>query len=110
MPYTVSQDKWPYFKARIIESGLPSPLSAIHDDASGTVTVTFEPPLSPAIDATVLRYIKAGDANISVSKYAAIESDIATLRSFIPNQSPTNAQSVAAIKSIIRVLATLIND
>ena len=52
----------------------------------------------------------SGIGVVTPAEYAAIEDDIAGLKAFIGLTSPTNAQSVAAIKGLIRVLGAIVRD
>ncbi len=77
-----------------------------------TSTITWTPDLTTQELATVNSVVKLalGSTLITKAERDAIDSDIVTLRAFFQNATPTNAQSVAAIKSIINVLRVMLRD
>jgi hypothetical protein len=83
----------------------------VMDDDGATLTLTFAPDLSPEEETRLGRIVRlAGLMRVTPSEWAAIEPDIDGLRTYHDLASPTNAQSVAAIKAIIRVLRAILRD
>lgn len=79
----------------------------------GAVVYTFIPDLTPAESATfddLVRTIRARVPSITLVEYQALKSALSGLRQYHGLASPTNAQSVAAIKAIIEVLRALLRD
>lgn len=75
-------------------------------------TLTFTPDLSATEIDTLARIVAVLTSPLfsAPDDYAAIMAQVPTLRAYFLEPSPTNAQSVAAIKSIIIVLRALIRD
>lgn len=83
---------------------------SVTDDGT-TLTVVFTPDLTPDEAATLARIVHiSGIGVVTPAEYAAIEDDIAGLKAFLGVTSPTNAQSVAAIKALVRVLGAIVRD
>lgn len=76
-----------------------------------TLTAVFTPDLSQAEAATLTAIVRvSGIGVVTPAEYAAVTDDVAALRTFLRIASPTNAQAVAAIKSLIRVLGAIVRD
>jgi hypothetical protein len=80
------------------------------------VVLTFTPDLTAA-EATKLSDFMADIATmahfgvtLTLAEWQAIKADAAGLRAYLAVASPTAAQTAAATKAIIRVLATIIRD
>lgn len=72
----------------------------------------FDPDLTSSEQAAVSDIIAACGTNLtlSVSEWQAIKSDVTGLRAYLGLTSPTNAQTVAATKAIIRVLGAILRS
>jgi hypothetical protein len=76
----------------------------ITDDGS-TLSATFTPDLTAGEANTLRRIVRiSGFGMMTPDDIAGIEADIDTLTAFVALGNPTNAQAVAAVKSVIRVL------
>lgn len=77
-------------------------------------TPIFKPPLTSAEQATLTDLQHMANfglsSNISLAEYQAFKSDAATAKNYLGLTSPTNAQTVAALKSVIRVLGALLRS
>lgn len=84
----------------------------VADLSGSTLTLIFIPDLGPAKSAALDSLVRAAKSVVGLTSAErdALETDIATLRAYYQNASPTNAQSVAAIKSIIAVLRAAFRD
>lgn len=83
---------------------------SVTDDGT-TVTVVFTPDLTPAQVQTLAAIVRiSGIGVVTPAEYAAVSGDVANLKTYLGLTSPTNAQSVAAIKSLIRVLGVIVRD
>lgn len=83
---------------------------SIEDDGN-TLTLTFTPDLTAGEETILARIMRVeGLMRITPAEWSIIEPDIDGLRTYMDISSPTNAQSVAAIKAIIRVLRALMRD
>lgn len=80
-------------------------------DNGTTVSVTFTPDLSAADLNTLIAIVHiSGIGVVTPAEYVAVSGDVANLKAYLGLTSPTNAQSVAAIKSLIRVLGVIVRD
>jgi hypothetical protein len=80
-------------------------------DDGTTLSLVFEPDLTPAQETMLRRLIRiSGMLRITPAEWANIEDDLTTGIAFVQNAVPTNAQSVAAVKSLWRVLGALLRD
>lgn len=84
----------------------------VADLSGSTLTLVFIPDLSPAKATALDSLVRAAKSvlGLSPAERDALEDDIAGLRTYYGLASPTNAQSVAAIKAIIRVLRAALRD
>ena len=81
------------------------------EDDGVNLTLTFTPDLDPGEEDTLRRVMRVGMLmRITPAEWAAIEGDISGLRTYDGLSSPTNAQSVAAIKALIHVMRALMRD
>jgi len=88
------------------------PVSDWTDDGDGNLSPVFVPPLTPteqAIFDDISRMARFG-VDVSLAEWQAIKEDAAGLKQYLGVTSPTAAQTAAATKAIIRVLATIIRD
>lgn len=93
---------------------LRSPSSCATDGTTGDPILTFDPALTAAEQTTysdLLLMAKFGiSANLTLAEFQAIKPDLATARQYVGLSSPTSAQTVAALKSTIRVLGALLRE
>lgn len=91
---------------------LRPPAQAYYDDVADQVVVTFSPALTPGEQTTLdnLRRLAGAALTISPAERAAIEDEIDGLRTYFGLATPTNAQSVAALKAIIVILRAVLRD
>ena len=93
-------------------AGVRAPTS--YEGGLGTLpcVLTWVPDLTPSEQATVdsIVQLSIGSVLVTPAERTAIDPDIVLLRAYFLNASPTNAQSVAAIKSIIRMLRAILRD
>lgn len=77
-----------------------------------TLTLTFTPDLTAGEQTALAELVRAAKSVLGLSRQErnALEDDIAGLRTYYGLASPTNAQSIAAIKAIIRVLRAVLRD
>lgn len=77
-----------------------------------TATLTWTPDLSPADLATVQSIVKlaVGSTLLTKAERDNLEPDFTTLRAYANAASPTNAQTIAAVKSVIDVLRAFVRD
>jgi hypothetical protein len=85
---------------------------AVTDDVAGTTTYVFTPALSPAEQATFadLQIMAAFGVTVTLAEWQAIKADAANLKTFYALPAPTQAQAVAAVKSIIHVLSVIVRN
>lgn len=118
--FTVAYDPLiDYYSAYpIVVAQVRAPDTYIPDQIAGIVTITFTPDLTSA-ELTTLQTLYADlktmahfgiDDNLSITEYQAMKADIATAKTYVGLASPTNAQTVAALKSTIRVLGALLRS
>lgn len=76
-----------------------------------SLTLSFTPDLSPEEELRLGRIMRVeGLTRVTPAEWADLEPDIDGLRTYHGLASPTNAQTVSAVKAIIRVLRALIRD
>ncbi|HUW16221.1 MAG TPA: hypothetical protein VMW94_04010 [Actinomycetes bacterium] len=70
------------------------------------------PPLSPTEQETLAELVRMArfGVTMTLAEWQAIKADAAGLKAYLGVASPTAAQTAAATKAIIRVLATIIRD
>ena len=107
---TVDKPRWQLFKLFVITPDMPGPISAVHDDLAGTVTVTWDVEHTPVQSLLVAHATAASNAGMDLVLYRSIKAQVPTLRSYILTPTPTAAQTAVATKAIIRVLRALIKD
>ena len=82
----------------------------IIDDGT-TLSLSFTPDLAAGETVTLRRLIATtGLLRITPTEWAAIEDDLASLRIYSDLLAPTGAQTVSAVRSIIRALRVLMRD
>jgi 2-keto-3-deoxy-6-phosphogluconate aldolase len=98
--------------ASLAAANLRAPASWSVDDLAGTASFTWEPPLTPAEQATFadLQVMANFGVTLNLTEWQAIKADAAGLRAYLGVASPTAAQTASATKAIIRVLAVIIRD
>lgn len=88
--------------------------TATYNAATDTTTYAFVPPLTTAEQATFadlqLMAKFAISDNLTLAEFQAMKPDLATGKTYLGLASPTNAQTVAVIKAIIRVLGDLLRS
>ena len=89
-------------------------LPPIHhwDTSTEPATAVYDPPLSPTHQAILddLTTMSRFGIEMTLAEWRAIKADAAGLRAYLGVASPTAAQTAAAVKAIVRVLATIIRD
>lgn len=81
-------------------------------DANDDPVATFSPPLSPAEQTAyddLVTMAKFG-VSLTLTEWQSIKADAAGLKTYLGIASPTLAQTSAATKAIIRVLATIVRS
>ena len=80
--------------------------------SDGVATFVFDPPLSPAEEATLadLATMTRFGVTLTLAEWTAIKADAAGLKAYLGVASPTAAQTAAATKAIIRVLGTIVRS
>jgi hypothetical protein len=73
---------------------------------------TWSPPLTAAEQATLadLTLMARFGLTLTLAEWQQIKPDASALKAFLSIASPSNAQSVAAVKSLIRVLAVIVRS
>jgi hypothetical protein len=92
---------------------LREPSGVQWDRPNGTpLALEFTPDLSAAEVATLADILTAAARPVPLqpSDEAIIKAEAPTLRAYMQANSPTNAQTVAALKSLIRVVRALVKD
>ncbi len=99
---------------RQVHRSLRAPSGAIH--ANGTqqppTALEWTPDLSAAEQATLADVVTAANAAIELdtTDFAKIQAEIATLKSYVTNPSPTTVQTTAALKALIRVVLAFVRQ
>ena len=113
MASTVNEDAVPTFLA-LLASYLRMPTGYINDPTVGGSGFVFSPPLDPTTEQPIFdRLVKIANSavrGLSPAEFSAIENDIATCRAYVGVTSPTAAQSAAALKALIRIVAALVRQ
>ena len=93
-------------------AGLPGPTAFSSGFGTQNCVLTWTPDLSAQDQATLQSIVKlaTGATLITPAERTALEPDFVTLRAYANAASPTNAQSVAAIKSLINFVRAIVND
>jgi hypothetical protein len=75
-------------------------------------TPVFVPPLTTAEQATLadLQTMANFGVTLTLAEWQAVKPSAAVLKTYLGIASPTNAQTAAAVKGIVRVLATIIRS
>ena len=82
----------------------------ITDDGT-TLSATFTPDLTPAEAQTLRAIVRiSGMFVVTPDEMAARESDFTGLAAFMALPSPTQAQTLAAVKAVIRILGAVLRD
>jgi hypothetical protein len=81
-------------------------------DGSGNVTMTFEPPLTTAEQATFddLTTMAKFGVTLTLAEWQSIKGDAANLKAYLGVATPTLVQTAAATKAIIRVLGVIVRS
>lgn len=81
-------------------------------DDGTNFSLTFTPDLTAGELTTFSRLVQIASASteITPTEWAAITSDVATVKAFVGIATPTAAQSNAALKATIRVLGALLRS
>jgi hypothetical protein len=106
---TLATDEFGNFQALLV-AFLRVPLELTRDAATGTVTGTFDPPLSAAEQALLsdlFTMAKSRVIGLTPAEWNGMQADISTCRTYLGLASPTAAQSGVALKALIRVVAAL---
>jgi hypothetical protein len=107
-------DRLAYRLRDLAELNLRRPDSIATDDTSGAPVLVFDPPLTTteqaALDDLTLMAKFAVSGDLSLAEFRSIKSDIVTARQYVGLPSPTNAQTIAAIRSLIRVVGALLRN
>lgn len=93
---------------------LRAPNSIATDATTGAPVFEFIPPLTTAeqasfADLQLMAKFAIGD-DLTLAEFQAMKPDLATGKQYLGLASPTNAQTVAVIKAIIRVLGDLLRS
>lgn len=100
--------------SRLITQALraPSGLVAGNGTNQPPTALEFTPDLSAAEQATLDRVIGAAQKAVDFSpgEYQAIKDEVATLAAYLGNNSPTAAQTAAALKALIRVVRQIVRE
>lgn len=93
-----------------VTAAIRAPQSVAWDGAS--VVYTFIPDLTAAEATTFgdLVTLHRFSVEMSLAEWQQVKPDAAALKQYLGLSSPTNAQSVAAIRSIIRVLGVIVRS
>ena len=98
--------------ARLIAEHIRPPATWTSDTGAGTASYTFDPPLSPAEQATLddLVTMARFGVTLTLAEWQSVKPDAQLLKAYLGVASPTLAQTAAAAKAIVRVLATIIRS
>ena len=93
-------------------SGIPSPTAFGSGFGNANCVISWTPDLSPADQATLQSVLKlvTGVTLITPAERTALEPDFVNLRAYANAASPTNAQTVTAVKSLINFVRAIVND
>lgn len=82
----------------------------VTDDGT-TLSVTFTPDLTAAQATMLGRIVKtSGFGVITPDELGAVEASITTAKAYLSITNPTNAQTAAAMKAVIRVIGVILRD
>jgi hypothetical protein len=98
--------------ARLCRAQLRDP-TIVGEDGAGTMTFSFDPPLSVAEQATfdaLVKQARSHVSGISPAEWQAIQPDIDGLITFQGLASPTLAQTVLAVKAQSRILRAILRS
>lgn len=89
-----------------------NPLTATGNFVLASYTFTWTPDLSTQDQSTLASLVKLaiGSTLLTKAERDFLEPDFNTLRAYANAASPTNAQTIAAVKSIIDVLRAFVRD
>ncbi len=99
---------------RQVHRSLRAPSGAIH--ANGThqppTALEWTPDLTIAEQATLAEVLTVANAalDLDTTDFAKIQAEIATLKSYVTNPSPTSTQTTAALKALIRVCLAFVRQ
>jgi len=97
----------------LVTAQIRKPDQVTFDAANGQVVYTFTVDLTAAEVQTFADCVgttRTRNVSITLAEYRAIRGDLANLRTFLGLATPTAAQTAAATKSVIRVLAALLRS
>ena len=96
----------------LVESAIREPSNVTGDPVTGAITFHFTPDLSTSEAATFAELDALARSGLAIdpADWPAVRDELPTLRAFMQASSPTAAQSVAAVKSIVRVLRAILKD
>lgn len=84
------------------------------DQSTTPPTPIFNPPLTTAEQATLADIVTMMNlgvtSNLTLAEFQTMKPDLANGRAYLGLSAPTNAQTVAVIKSVIRVLGALLRS
>lgn len=107
MTLTINGKFWTRFISALAERGWALPNDWVSDD-NGVFTATWD--VTPPNGQEIRDLASSVRTGIDYDLYVQIDNQIPILRAYMQTSSPTNAQSVMAIKSIIKVLRSMIRD
>lgn len=86
---------------------LPSATAEVGPD----LELSWDPDLSASDQLMAQRAIRlSGLMRITPAEWEAIEGDLAVGRAFLQNPSPSNAEAVAGLKAVMRVIRAMLRD
>lgn len=107
MTLTINGKFWTRFISALADRGWALPNDWTSDEA-GIFTATWDS--TPSNQQEIRDLAASTKSGIDYDLYVQIDNQLPILRTYMQTSSPTNAESVVAIKSIIRVLRALIRD
>jgi hypothetical protein len=110
MATVITVPQWAY--ADVVNLMLAEGMTeADNTEGDGTTsTMTWNTDLPSAQVDRINDMIGATKSGVSIDFYQSLEEEIPILKAYTNQNNPTNAQSVTAIKSIIRVLRAIVRD
>jgi hypothetical protein len=100
----VPERGWADFKVRLHASTIPAIVSAIPDEATRERVVTWEPPLTLDQQAIVKDWMRACNRGMTDAEWSGVRSVVDGLKTYHGLNSPTNLQTVQAVKALIRLV------
>ena len=94
----------------LVADALREPSNITGDPITGAITFHFTPDLSTSEAATLAEIDSLARSGIDPADWPTVRDELPTLRAFMQASSPSAAQSVAAVKSIVRVLRAILKD